>query len=165
MTGWRIDPAGADPAVVAFVSEELGIPVVDVGEPQDALRLGSECLFSRFGFNDGDVPAQLLDYCDTFGLPYPTDDPAGRVLYDPTSAWHVTLAALVKERLVPLLPVEVAVEEIGTNHNPIRAKSVAGVDVDWSSYDAAEAAHTWPEVAIWIPYDQVLAEHERLAQS
>lgn len=86
------------------------------GEP--TLYLASDGLLNKWGFNDGDEPDALLDYCEEHGIPYPTLD-----------GWKTTLRALVRERLVPALDQEVELVDVETCHNPIRARTVDGVDV------------------------------------
>lgn len=108
----------------------------------DELALRSMCLFSKYGFNDGDVPDTFLDYCDDHQLEYPATGESG---------WHLLLVDLVDQLLVPLLPAPVEAYRIGTIHNPIRARTVNGQAVDWSAGDA-EAAHTFAEVTVYVPF-------------
>lgn len=99
------------------------------------LTLFADSLFSKWGFNDGDCPDWLLDYCDEHDLPYPED-------------WHTALCTLVRGHLVPALAPMVKVVEIGTNHNPIRAQSVGGVEVsDDVIYGDAESPRVTPD---WV---------------
>lgn len=91
------------------------------------MRLYADCLGSKFGFNDGDEPEALLDWCDEHGLPYPED-------------WHAVLIRLVRAHLLPLLP-GVEVQTISTAHNPIRAVDPAVVqDSD------VEVEVTWQDI-------------------
>ena len=86
---------------------------------EERLRLYSVGLFSKWGFKDGDCPDIVLDYCDAHGLAYPED-------------WHGLLIQMVRSKLLPALKQQVTVEEIDTIHNPIRATTVNGRDVqDW----------------------------------
>ena len=66
-------------------------------------------LRSKYGFNDGDILSDA-------GLREPTvPQPAGR-----QHKWkHEVLIRLVRQRLLPLMPLA-EVQEIGTHHNPIR---------------------------------------------
>jgi len=108
------------------------------------LRLHSAGLLSKWGFNDGDAPYDLLDWCDATGTDYP-------------SSWHVTLVGLVKDFLLPVLDQDVEVEIIPTSHNPIRASTVDGADVTrfhYLSSDPAEPVLT-PE-SVEVPYEEVL---------
>lgn len=87
------------------------------GEP--TFFLASDGLLNKWGFNDGDEPDALLDYCDEHGIPYPT-----------LEGWTATLRALVRERLVPALDQEIELVDVETCHNPIRARTVDGVGVE-----------------------------------
>lgn len=107
-----------------------------------ALRLPSACLLSKHGFNDGDVPDALLDVLDERGLPYP-------------DGWHEALRVLVREHLLPVLDQRVEVVDVETNHNPIRAWTVDGVEVKdrWTAmFDAVRLTPEWVEV----PVDRVI---------
>lgn len=84
----------------------------------NVITLVSSGLLSKWGFNDGDVPDAFLDYLDDRGVPYPED-------------WHRLLRLLVHRYLVPVLDQHVELVDVETNHNPIRAATVDGVDVDW----------------------------------
>lgn len=84
------------------------------------LTLRSEDLLSKWGFNDGEPPEALLDVLDAEGIAYPTD-------------WHAILVQLVEENLLPVLDQRVEVVTLETNHNPIRADRVDGVELeDWT---------------------------------
>jgi hypothetical protein len=80
------------------------------------LVLTSNDLLSKYGFNDGDTPGIVLDYCDDQDIPYPAD-------------WHDVLRELVTEYLVPALDQSVTVVHVTTIHNPVRAGTVDGIDV------------------------------------
>lgn len=81
-------------------------------------------LLSKWGFNDGDAPDNYLDYCEERGL-FP-------------SSWRDLLPRIVREHVLPVLDQRVEVTEISTNHNPVRAVTVDGVNVedDWYDVDA-----------------------------
>ncbi len=79
------------------------------------ITLSSWCLLSKWGFNDGDAPDAWLDWCEANGVDY---NEIGYPLVD-----------LVRRHLLPVLVQAVTVVEIETNHNPIRAETVDGVDV------------------------------------
>lgn len=81
------------------------------------LHLNSSSLLSKYGFNDGDLPEELMDHLDALGMPYPDD-------------WRPILVHLVRTHLLPYLQHDVEVEVLGTNHNPIRALTVDGLDVE-----------------------------------
>lgn len=86
-------------------------------EPPETVTLFAEGLLSKWGFSDGD----LLDWLYEFGV----------------RDKHTVLCAVVRQKLLPALAQKVEVEEIGTCHNPIRARTVDGVDVKNLWYDAA----------------------------
>jgi hypothetical protein len=83
------------------------------------LVLAADDLLSKWGFNDGDEPEALLDLMDERGMPYPTID-----------QWTATLRRLVREHLLPALDQQVEVVDIETSHNPVRARTVDGVDIE-----------------------------------
>jgi hypothetical protein len=109
-------------------------------DPEPKLSLFSRDLLSKWGFNDGDTPDEILDYCDDHGIPYPAD-------------WHVTLRRLVREYLIPKLDQHVFTVDINTNHNPIRAAMVDGRDVEseWHRESHTVITPEWVE----IPYSLV----------
>jgi hypothetical protein len=106
------------------------------------LLLYSECLLSKWGFNDGDEPDFWLDWCDEQGLDYNARG------WD----WHATLRRLVREHLAPKLEQRVELVDIETIHNPIRVETVDGVEVDW--YADRPIALTPDHVE--IPFSEVL---------
>jgi hypothetical protein len=118
----------------------------------DMLLLFSESLLSKWGFSDGDVPYDYLDWCDATG----TDYPAG-------GAWRAMLVKLVRERLVPALEQDVETYVMETNHNPIRARSVDGEDVTDLHYDPLppDGPHLTPE-CIAVPFTEIAALLESL---
>jgi len=83
---------------------------------EPTLWLSSDCLLSKYGFNDGDEPDAFWDWREERGV----ED----------IAWHPTLRRIVREHLVPKLDQRVEVYDIETIHNPIRASTVDGVDID-----------------------------------
>jgi hypothetical protein len=107
-----------------------------------ALRLSSECLLSKYGFNDGDEPDELLDALDQRDLPHPDN-------------WHAALRVLVREHLLPVLDQRVELVNVETNHNPIRAITVDGVDAhrQWRAEDLGiRLTPEWVDV----PLDRVI---------
>jgi hypothetical protein len=87
--------------------------VVTVAEPH--LTLFSSSLLSKWGFNDGDDPDDWLDYCDARGVDY--------------NAVAFPLIPLVHQYLLPKIEQKIAVVEIETSHNPIRALTVDDADM------------------------------------
>lgn len=112
---------------------------------EPTLTLFADCLLSKWGFGDGDVPDAYLDWCDDNGHPYPGD-------------WHTVLRTLVRTRLVPALHQRVEVVDIETSHNPIRAERVDGVDVrDW--WRNTDSGMTLTPECVEVPYAEVLATY------
>jgi hypothetical protein len=108
------------------------------------LTLFSRCLLSKWGFNDGDDPDDWLDYCDAHGIDYNEVD--------------FPLVELVRRYLLPALDQTVTVVEIGTNHNPIRAQTVNGIDVSAAWRDRE------PELALTPEYVEIpMVEVARVA--
>lgn len=107
------------------------------------LWLESESLLSKWGFNDGELPDQLLDWLDTQGLPYPGD-------------WREVLPLLVERELLPALDQAVTLTRIGGNHNPVRAKTVDGVDVEACWYDTQAKVTLTPD-GVTVLFPRVLA--------
>lgn len=108
---------------------------------EPVLALFSECLLSKYGFNDGDEPDAWLDWCDERGIDYNAWH------------WHPVLRRLVREHLVPKLDQAVEVYDIETCHNPIRARMIDGVDVDGKP--PQYAPKLTPEF-VDVPYSEVL---------
>lgn len=69
------------------------------------------------------------------------------------------LVRLARERLVPALDQHVEVVEIETSHNPIRATTVDGVDVEPCWYGDAPSPTLTPE-CVMVPMADVLAAIE-----
>jgi hypothetical protein len=108
--------------------------------------LYASSLLSKWGFRDGDEPDDYLDWLDDQQLPHPED-------------WHQILRHLVRTRLLPLIDEDIKVYDIETNHNPIRASTVNGVDID----DARASNHgVLHDVDVTIPYAEVYAVQEQL---
>ncbi|MES2596048.1 MAG: hypothetical protein V4662_11960 [Verrucomicrobiota bacterium] len=95
-----VDPLTLPPMMLSMHDDEDETPA--------EVMLCSACLLSKWGFVDGDV----LDW-----LPSRFDR-------------RQVLCRLVREYLLPVLMERVEVMEIVTNHNPIRAVTVDGVDVE-----------------------------------
>lgn len=109
------------------------------------LTLYADSLCSKWGFNDGDEPENLLDYWDEIGVRYTDLD------------WHTALRTLVRERLVPAMEAAghvVEVYNIVTNHNPIRARRIDGVEVDDYRGAAGALRDLRPEFVV-VPYEEI----------
>ena len=94
----------------------------------DGLPLFGKDLLSKWGFSDGDAPEEIEYYSEV---------------------WDKALEALVRERLLPLLP-GVEIEISPSHHNQIRA--------------TAETAHLISEsedVSVVVPWDDVVATVKR----
>lgn len=119
------------------------------------MTLSGECLFSKWGFGDGDMPDELLDMADGW--------PAKEKMwaYDfGSKQWHEVLRRLVRERLLPLMPAGVELVDINTIHNPIRADKVNGEDIGpfWtSSADVPDRFAPFTAVSVDVPYEDMLA--------
>lgn len=80
------------------------------------MRFYTDSLLSKWGFGDGDM---LDDLLFDNGLPY----------------GHDVLIRVVRNKILPVIQQNVEVYEISTNHNPIRAKAVDGIEVDDYNYN------------------------------
>lgn len=107
------------------------------------LTLHSDGLLSKWGFNDGDMPDPFWDWLDE-------RDPTGYERYE----WHPVLRRLVREHLVPKLDQRVEVIDIETNHNPVRASTVDGINVEGHWYDTDPPVTLTPE-SVEVPYTDV----------
>lgn len=106
-------------------------------EPPETVTLFADGLLSKWGFSDGD----LLDWLYEFGV------------HDK----HAALCAVVRQKLLPALAQKVEVEEIGTCHNPIRARTVDGVYVTNLWYDAANEKKLLTPDSVTVTCAEVLA--------
>jgi hypothetical protein len=110
------------------------------------LTLWTSGLLSKWGFNDGDMPDDVWDAWDEVCRP------ASYRHVD----WHPVLCRLVSEYVAPRLDQRVELTEIGTNHNPIRASKVDGVDVEDCWYGKRPEPTISPE-SVTVPMSDVLA--------
>lgn len=108
---------------------------------EPTVTLFSSSLLSKWGFNDGDTPEPWLDWCETQGIDY--------------NAFDFPLAALVRKHLVPALDQAVAIVDIETSHNPIRAETVDGIDVTKVWFGRAPEPTLTPEY-LDVPMAEVL---------
>lgn len=99
--------------------------------------LFSSGLLSKWGFNDGDAPDDVLEYCESHGLGWRAD-------------WHPVLVRLVQQFLVPVLAQDVTLAVMKTNHNPVRAETVNGADVAdfWYEGDGPELSPEYVQVPL-----------------
>lgn len=111
------------------------------------LVLAPQSLLSKWGFNDGDMPDDVADAWDEL-------HPDRFV----SVAWRDgVLPQLVREFLEPALDQDVTLTEIGTNHNPIRASTVNGIDVEefWVGPHRDDEPRLTPET-VEVPMAEVL---------
>jgi len=96
------------------------------------LTLFSQGLLSKWGFGDGEPPDEIWNYADARGL---------------VLDWRPILVQLVQTHLVPKLKQRVETYVITTNHNPIRARRVDGIDIDdLAKNDSIELTPEWVDV-------------------
>lgn len=110
------------------------------------LHLFSESLLSKWGFNDGDTPDHVLDYCEDRGIDYNAWD------------WHDVLRRLVRKHLLPELEKNHTIELVDVEccHNPIRASKVDGVDVSDEWYMGGDAITQLTPDGVSIPMEDVV---------
>jgi hypothetical protein len=110
----------------------------------ETIRLASNNLFSRYGFEDGGSPDAWFDYWNDWRNPA-----AGQA---PDFPW----GEVVRRYLLPALDQQVTVTDYG-NHNPVRAVTVDGADVT-GCWDGADLP--WPELTpacVDVPLAEVIA--------
>jgi hypothetical protein len=133
--------------VVEKLRAELGVPVYVNHVGDRVLTLYSDGLLSKWGFNDGDEPDNVVDWLEAeppFGYDYVT------------FPWHPVLAALVRAHLLPRIEQTVQLVDVETNHNPIRALTVDGVDVVKCWTGDQDRPELTPEY-VDVPYATILA--------
>jgi hypothetical protein len=120
-----------------------------------SVRLFSSGLLSKWGFNDGDAPDDWLDWIEQQGIDWRIG-----------GNWRDgILPALVRRYLVPELDQDVTLVDISTNHNPIRAGTVDGINVeDWWYENGDGEPRLTPEY-VEVPYEEVLKFAGHLEQA
>lgn len=109
------------------------------------VTLFADGLASKWGFCDGDVLDDVvMDWMDQ-GL----IEPKGYMAFDE----HALLVAAVRRWLLPVIKAKVDVYEIGTIHNPIRTRSVDGVEID--EMDPSDGDRGLPESVV-VPGEDLL---------
>ncbi|MGY0388050.1 hypothetical protein ACWZJV_13865 [Nocardioides sp. WG-D5] len=136
-----------DPYAFGGLELELARPFRSYARPHH-LQLDWESLFSKFGFNDGDVPEEFDAWRAAQG--YEAIDWALE------GDWHTILDETVRAWLLPATDREVVVTATITNHNPIRAVEVDGVPAEDFDELVREglAADLQPEY-VEVPYPEV----------
>jgi hypothetical protein len=82
----------------------------------NTIRLEANCLFSKYGFEDGDILSDIIWDMDIDHTKIMKFELRGHDLS------HAVLIKLVEERLLPILPRHIVTDRIITAHNPIRAE-------------------------------------------
>lgn len=114
----------------------------------DGLFLRGSSLLSKWGFGDGDCLGDW--WWNVMDEPVPADE-------------HQVLRDLVRTHLVPALEAAghvVEVYDIETIHNPIRARTLNGVEVDDYAGKTLE-----PEVFVTVALDDVWASIGRVQRA
>lgn len=93
------------------------------------LVLPKEGLYSKYGFNDGDMPDQVAAWLEYNGYESEAVD------------WHETLFNLVEAYLLPEVTLHPGTKlvKMGTAHNPARVLDEEGLDV----YDASRSDYSF----------------------
>ena len=95
--------------------------------------LAASCLYSKYGFEDGDILAETMFDAQLDSVEGVDD--------------HKAIEKLVREYLLPALPDKVEIEFYCTIHNPVRA-------ADWPEGYISEAN---ANVSVEVPHDKVVA--------
>lgn len=128
-------PADAGPPYTHRVSFVAPIPAT--------IRLDTAGLLSKWGFGDGDCLDDLLwDMVDDGTLTLDERRAGSGIDFE-----HGVLVRVVREFVLPAIEQTVEVYEIGTIHNPIRASSVNGREVDDRGDNPFTITPEWVEVA------------------
>ena len=109
---------------------------------EPVFTLVSAGLLSKWGFNDGDCPDDVLAWLEENGHGWRVD-------------WHPVLTKLVEDYLVPALDQEVELAHILTSHNPVRARTVNGADTEECWFGRQDSLELTPET-VDVPMPVVL---------
>lgn len=109
---------------------------------EQVFTLVSDGLLSKWGFHDGDCPDDVLGWLEANGHGWRID-------------WHQVLTKLVEDYLVPALDQKVELARILTIHNPVRARTVDGRDVEECWYGRQPCPELTP-VVVDVPMTVVL---------
>lgn len=107
---------------------------------EPGVMLHSAGLLSKWGFGDGGTPESFLDYCDERGVQYPE--------------WP--LEQIVREYLLPVLDQHVEIAIIPTHHNPVRAVTVDGRNVEDEWYASGEERTRLTPETVVVPCRAIL---------
>ncbi len=108
------------------------------------LYLPASGLFSKWGFNDGNVIWEWIGAAEDSGLVE---------LHQLDVDTHVVLIQLVTEHLLPLVPGPFTIQHIDTIHNPIRVGTWRGEE--WDDY-AKDAPTEVADISVAVPGRLVL---------
>jgi hypothetical protein len=114
----------------------------------DYIRFPTAGLLSKWGFGDGDMLEDVLD--EWLDGKWPDEDFAA----DALGFEHRVLVRVVREHVLPHVTTPVEVYELGTIHNPIRAKTVNGGP--WDDYTTDVDGWLEPEY-VDVPLSEVLS--------
>jgi len=80
----------------------------------------TDSLFSKWGFCDGDLLCELIfDVSEEMGVPSKNVD------------FHQCLHKVLKKYVIPKIKNRLDIVFITTCHNPVRTRTLDGVEVDW----------------------------------
>jgi hypothetical protein len=118
------------------------------------LILVTSGLLSKWGFDDGDPFDDVEEWWhNQHGTGLMRHCACG--FFDLGVDSAALLATLVRRFVLPVLDQRVELVDIETSHNPIRASTVDGVDVEDAWYDSAARFTLTPD-CVEIPYSTVV---------
>lgn len=122
--------------------------------PDPKLWLLSSSLLSKWGFDDGDPFDDVEDWWhNQHGTGPMRHCDCG--FFDLGVDARVLLPELVRRFLLPVLDQAVELVDIETSHNPIRASTVDGVDVEGFWYETRPGVVLTPD-AVEVPFSTVV---------